>query len=300
MHNHSHENTHTTISNTTLKNIQLAFFLNLVFAIGEFIGGLYINSMAVLSDSLHDLGDSISLGFSWYFEKLAQRSRNGKYSYGFRRFSLLGAVINAIILVVGSTFVIREAVERLYNPAQANAEGMVIFAVVGIAVNGFAAYRMQKGKNMNAKVLTWHLLEDVLGWVAVLVVSIVMLFFNLPILDPILSIGLSVFVLYNVFKNLVETITLFLQAVPAQVDMDEIERRIKRLDKVVEVHHTHVWSLDGEENVLTTHIVLQEGAKSPEIRQIKNTIRDIAKEFHCDHTTVEFEYLKDDCSMPCP
>ena len=300
MHNHSHENTHTTISNTTLKNIQLAFFLNLVFAIGEFIGGLYINSMAVLSDSLHDLGDSISLGFSWYFEKLAQRSRNGKYSYGFRRFSLLGAVINAIILVVGSTFVIREAVERLYNPAQANAEGMAIFAVVGIAVNGFAAYRMQKGKNMNAKVLTWHLLEDVLGWVAVLVVSIVMLFFNLPILDPILSIGLSVFVLYNVFKNLVETITLFLQAVPAQVDMDEIERRIKRLDKVVEVHHTHVWSLDGEENVLTTHIVLQEGAKSPEIRQIKNTIRDIAKEFHCDHTTVEFEYLKDDCSMPCP
>lgn len=295
MHTHSHEH-----SNSTLKNIQLAFFINLVFAIGEFFGGLYINSVAVISDSLHDLGDSISLGFSWYFEKLAHRNRNGKYSYGFRRFSLLGAVINAIILVVGSIFVIREAVERLFTPAQANAEGMAIFAVIGIAVNGFAAYRMQHGKNMNAKVMTWHLLEDVLGWATVLIVSIVMLFFDLPILDPILSIGLSVFVLYNVVKNLVETISLFLQAVPAQVDMDEIERRVKHLDKVVEVHHTHVWSLDGEENVLTTHIVLEEGAKSQEIRQIKNAIRNIAREFHCEHTTVELEYLKDDCSLPCP
>lgn len=152
---------------------------------------------------------------------------------------------------------------------------------------------------MNAKMLTWHLLEDVLGWVAVLIVSIVMMFVDQPSLDPILSMGLSLFVLYNVIKTLVETISLFLQAVPAEVDMDEIERRIKRLEKVMDVHHTHVWSLDGEENVLTTHIVLAEGAKSQEIRQVKNSIREIAKEFHCDHTTVELEYLKDDCSMPC-
>jgi len=132
-----------------------------------------------------------------------------------------------------------------------------------------------------------------------LVVSIVMMFVDQPALDPILSMGLSVFVLYHVIKTLIETISLFLQAVPAEVDMDEIERRIKRLEKVVDVHHTHVWSLDGEENVLTTHIVLAEGSKSPEIRIIKNSIREIAREFHCEHTTVEFEYLKEDCSMPC-
>ncbi|MGV8026864.1 MAG: cation diffusion facilitator family transporter [Anaerolineaceae bacterium] len=286
-------------SASIIGNIKLAFFLNIIFAILEFVGGLYINSMAVLSDSLHDFGDSISLGLSWYFEKLSHRNRNGKYSYGFRRFSLLGAVINAIILVVGSVFIVREAILRLANPVQTDAKGMAIFAVVGIAINGFAAFRMQRGKTMNAKMLTWHLLEDVLGWVAVLVVSVVMMFVNEPALDPILSMGLSIFVLYNVIKTLVETISLFLQAVPAEVDMDEIERRIKRLEKVVEVHHTHVWSLDGEENVLTTHIVLAEGAKSPEIRNIKNSIREIAREFRCEHTTVEFEYLKDDCSMPC-
>jgi cobalt-zinc-cadmium efflux system protein len=127
-----------------------------------------------------------------------------------------------------------------------------------------------------------------------------MLFFDLPILDPILSIGLSVFVLYNVVKNLVEDHLLFLQAVPAQVDMDESERRVKRLDKVVEVHLTHVWSLDGEEKVLTTLSCWKKEPRVQEIRQIKNAIRDIAREFHCEHTTVEFEYLKDDCSMPCP
>jgi cobalt-zinc-cadmium efflux system protein len=293
---HTQEHDH---SANTIGNIKLAFFLNLIFAIAEFIGGLYINSVAVLSDSLHDLGDSISLGLSWYFEKLSHRNRNGKYSYGFRRFSLLGAVINAIILVVGSVFIIREAILRLANPVQTDVRGMAIFALIGVAINGFAAYRMQRGKTMNAKMLTWHLLEDVLGWVAVLIVSIVMMFVNQPALDPILSMGLSVFVLYNVIKTLIETISLFLQAVPAEVDMDEIERRIKRLEKVVDVHHTHVWSLDGEENVLTTHIVLAEGAKSPEIRLIKNSIREIAREFRCEHTTVEFEYLKDDCSMPC-
>ena len=294
MHTNEHEH-----SASIIGNIKLAFFLNIIFAILEFVGGLYINSMAVLSDSLHDFGDSISLGLSWYFEKLSHRNRNGKYSYGFRRFSLLGAVINAIILVVGSVFIVREAILRLANPVQTDAKGMAIFAVIGIAINGFAAFRMQRGKTMNAKMLTWHLLEDVLGWMAVLVVSIVMMFVNEPALDPILSMGLSIFVLYNVIKTLVETISLFLQAVPAEVDMDEIERRIKRLEKVVEVHHTHVWSLDGEENVLTTHIVLAEGAKSPEIRNIKNSIREIAREFRCEHTTVEFEYLKDDCSMPC-
>jgi len=293
---HTQEHDH---SANTIGNIKLAFFLNLIFAIAEFIGGLYINSVAVLSDSLHDLGDSISLGLSWYFEKLSHRNRNGKYSYGFRRFSLLGAVINAIILVVGSVFIIREAILRLANPVQTDVRGMAIFALIGVAINGFAAYRMQRGKTMNAKMLTWHLLEDVLGWVAVLIVSIVMMFVNQPALDPILSMGLSVFVLYNVIKTLIETISLFLQAVPAEVDTDEIERRIKRLEKVVDVHHTHVWSLDGEENVLTTHIVLAEGAKSPEIRLIKNSIREIAREFRCEHTTVEFEYLKDDCSMPC-
>ena len=297
MHIHEHNHTHST--NNTLGNIKLAFFLNVIFAVFEFIGGLYINSVAVLSDSLHDLGDSISLGLSWYFERLSHRNRNGKYSYGFRRFSLLGAVVNAVILIIGSFFVVREAVLRINDPVQANAQGMVVFAIIGVLVNGFAAFRMQQGKNMNAKMLTWHLLEDVLGWIAVLIASIVMIYLDIPILDPILSIGLSVFVLYNVVATLHSTIALFLQAVPAEVDIDEIERRIKRLDKVEGIHHTHVWSLDGEENVLTTHIVLIEGSKSPEIREIKKAIREIAREFHCEHTTVEFEYQKEDCSMPC-
>jgi cobalt-zinc-cadmium efflux system protein len=210
---------------------------------------------------------------------------------------LLSAVVSAIVLMTGSIFVFYEAIRRVANPQPSDARGMMVFALFGIAVNGFAALRTSRGKNLNSQIISWHLLEDVLGWAAVLVVSIVLLFTDLYILDPLLSILITLIVLYNVIKNFRKTLSVLLQGVPESVDIASIESEIRRMEMVNGIHHTHVWSLDGEENVLTTHIVLGLNAKKDQIRKIKNKVRELTKQNGLSHTTIEFEYLEDDCSM---
>jgi len=290
-HDHTHPHNHTEA------NIKIAFFMNAGFALAELIGGYFVNSVAIIADALHDFGDSLALAFSWRMEALARKESDKRFSYGYRRFSLLSAVVSAIVLMTGSIFIFFEAIQRLANPQPADAQGMMVFAFIGIAVNGFAALRTSRGKNLNSQIISWHLLEDVLGWAAVLVVSIVLLFTDLYILDPLLSILITIIVLFNVIKNFRKTLAVLLQGVPESVDIASIESEIRKMEMVNGIHHTHVWSLDGEQNVLTTHIVLGLNAKKEQIRTIKNKVRELTKKNGLSHTTIEFEYLEDDCSM---
>jgi cobalt-zinc-cadmium efflux system protein len=278
-------------------NLKLAFFLNFGFAVAEIIGGYLTNSIAIMADALHDLGDSVTLSISWRLEKLSEKGGDEKYSYGYKRFSLLSALVGAFILIGGSIIVIIEAIRRLRNPQPTDARGMLILAIFGIAINGFAAYRAGKGKNLNSRITYWHLLEDAIGWVAVLIVSLVLLVKEIYILDPILSLLVSGFVLFNVAKNMKETINLFLQGVPESIQIQAIEVEILKMEKVKNLHHTHIWSLDGEHHVLTTHIVLSMDSKKDDIRRIKDRIRKLTELYDLAHTTIEFEYLDDDCSM---
>lgn len=283
--------------NHQITNIRTAFFLNVLFAVAEIIGGIYTNSMAILADALHDLGDSFTLGISWQLERVAQKKGDQKYSYGYRRFSLLGAIVNAIVLIVGSIVVIYEAVPRIINPERSNAEGMIVFALVGILINGLAVLRLRDGKTMNARMLTWHLLEDVLGWIAVLIIAIVLMFSDVHILDPLLSLIITGYVIFNVVRNLEKTISLFLQAVPDEIQIEKIEAELKKYPKVLNIHHTHIWSLDGEHHVLTTHVMLAEDAHKADIRNLKCMLRDLTDRYGFEHTTIEFEYKDEDCSM---
>lgn len=290
---HSHHHHH----HANQENIKVAFFLNLAFALAEFIGGLYTNSVTILADALHDLGDSITLAISWRLEEFSERDEDHRYSYGYKRFSLLSALISGLILIIGSVFVISEAVQRLITPQESNAQGMLLFAIIGIAINGYAAFRTNKGKNMNSRMISWHMIEDLLGWIAVLVVSVILLFKPIRILDPILSLCITALVVFNILKNLIKVLRLFLQGVPENLDVAAIEEEIKQLDKVKDIHHTHVWSLDGEQHVLTTHVVLCLDAKKEDIRNVKSFIRGLTDRYMLAHTTVEFEYLDEDCSM---
>jgi len=287
-HDHSHDST---------GDLRLAFFLNLSFTIIEIAGGIWTNSLAILSDAIHDLGDSLSLGMAWYLETYARKDKDKKYSYGYRRYSLLSALINTVVLIVGSVFILSRAVTRLFNPEPVNAKGMILFAVLGIIVNGLAMLRLRGGKSLNAQVVAWHLIEDVLGWVAVLIMSIVLLFTDLYILDPIFSILITSFVLYNVIKNLRKTLALFLQAVPENMDLEKIENRLLAIDNVCSSHHTHIWSMDGEHHVLTTHLVVEEDTSQDEVLCIKEDINQLSKEMDFLHTTVEIEYGDEKCSM---
>jgi cobalt-zinc-cadmium efflux system protein len=280
-----------------VRSIQFAFFLNLGFTLIEVVGGLWTNSLAILTDALHDLGDSFALGAAWLLDRHAQKSGDASYSYGYRRYSLVGALTSTIVLMLGSAFVLSEAVPRLLSPEHSNAQGMLLFALAGIAVNGFAALRLRGGKSLNARVISWHLLEDVLGWGAVLLVSIVLLFTDIHILDPILAILIAGYILYNVFGNLRKTVRVFLQAVPHDVDLSKIERQVNALEGVRSTHHVHAWSLDGEHNVLTMHVIVEKTTNIDEFIAIKCEINDLIASQDFVHSTIEIELEGEDCRM---
>lgn len=287
-HQHSHDSG---------KNLKLAFFLNLSFTLIELVGGWYVNSVAIISDAVHDLGDSISLGTSWYLDRLSKKKATESYSFGYRRFSLLGALINAIVLILGSVFVIREAILRLQSPEMSDAKGMFYFALLGVAVNGYAAWKLSKGKTLNERVITLHLIEDVLGWVAVLIASIFLIFYPNPYLDPALSLLIAAYILWNVIKRLRETVFLFLQGQPLDVDKSAIEKEIRAIDHVDSTHHTHIWSLDGEHHVFTSHIKLRPLQSMEDILHVKNELKRIMKKYPFEHYTIETEFEGEDCVL---
>lgn len=289
---HDHDHVH-----DSEKSIRVAFFLNLSFTLIEVAGGLYTNSLAILSDALHDLGDSFAIGLSWYMEKQAGRPAAGAWSYGYRRLSLLAGLINALILIIGSLFILAFALPRLFAPEPANAEGMLLLAILGVAVNGAAVLRLRGGKNLNMQVISWHLMEDVLGWLAVLVVSLALMVTELHVLDPLLSILITGYVLYNVVRHLHSTLTIFLQAAPANLNIDTLNLALAAIPNVLSTHHTHAWSLDGEHHVFTTHLVVPAHADKAMIGEVKRAALQLMRDSDLMHTTIEIEYADETCRL---
>jgi len=292
MSGHSHHNH----GNESQKNIGIAFFLNAAFVVIEIIGGLLTNSIAILSDAVHDLGDSLTLGLSWVLEKRSRRPGNSRYTYGYKRLSLVGALMNAIVLLIGSGFIIANAIPRLFSPEPIDAKGMIILAVLGIIINGAAVLRLKKGTKIAEKVVSLHLLEDVLGWFAVLIVSIILLFADIPILDPILSLLITAFVLKNVVQNFGQIIKIFLQAVPDGYNIAEIENKVIELHpSILEIHGTKLWTLDGDSNIMTFHMCVKNKPDINEIVGLKRSVKNTLHELGIEDVTIEIENL-DNCS----
>jgi len=287
-HNHQH---HDAISG----RIGIAFFLNFFFTIIEFIGGILTNSTAIMADAVHDLGDTLSIGLAWWLNKISSKHPDDAFTYGYYRFSLLGALINGVVLIAGSVWVLSESLPRLITPEMPHAQGMFWLAVLGVCVNGIAAWKLSKGKTLNERILNWHLLEDVLGWAAVLIVSIMLLFFDWPILDPILAIAFTLFILINVLRNTYQTIKLFLQSVPDNKMLDEIRNKLESLDHVDAIHYLHLWSLDGERHVLTAHLEIDHMICANEQKQIKQQISERLADYSLAQTTIEFELPEEEC-----
>lgn len=289
-HHHHHHN-------QSGKNLKIAFFLNLGFTILEFFGGIYVNSVAIMSDAVHDLGDSLSLGTAWYLDKKSHKEADDKYSFGYKRFSLLGALINSIVLIGGSIYVISEAIGRLFEPQPSDAQGMIVFAIIGVLVNGYAAWKLSSGNSLNEKTVSWHLMEDVLGWVAVLIVAIVLNFTDNQYLDPALSILITLYILYNVVLRLKETLYIFLQGVPKEIKTEKIKKDILKINNIASLHHTHIWSLEGENHVFSAHIKLKNISDFEELINIKKQVKSVLKDYHFDHYTIETELDSETCDL---
>jgi len=289
MHDHTHN------SELSSQRIGWAFALNVGFTIIEFVGGMLTNSTAIMADAVHDLGDSLSIGTSWVLSKLSDKKADSSFTYGYKRLSLLGALINGIVLIAGSIWVLAQAIPRLFDPVMPEAEGMLALAVLGVTVNGFAAYKLSAGTTLNERVLNWHWLEDVLGWAAVLIVSIVLMFIEVPILDSLLAAGFTLFILFNVVRNTWYAVKLFVQAVPEHGLIERVRKELLSISAVASIHHEHAWSLDGESTVYTAHLEMGSPMASEEQIDIKSQIADRLQEFEFSHTTIELEFPQEDC-----
>ena len=271
------------------KNIKLAFAINLLFSIGELIGGFLINSVAIMSDAIHDLGDAIALGISWFLQNFSNKEGDEKFSFGYKRFSLLSALINAAVLIAGSIYIFTQAIPLLFNPEHSNAQGMIWFAIVGVLLNGYAAFKLHKGKSVNEGILSWHMLEDVLGWVAVLIVGIVLLFKDIHILDPILSLAIALFILVNVVRNLTKTMKILLEGVPEVINIEEIQVKIEKIPGVLAVQELNIWSIDGEDNALNLHLSVK-GNSLADSTAIKENVRKATSNLKIAHSAIELEW----------
>jgi len=274
----------------TEKNILVAFILNVLFSIFELVGGLFTGSIAILSDSLHDLGDALSIGLSYFLEKKSKKKPDNNYTYGYIRYSVLGSIITSTILFVGSIFVIVESIKRFVNPTVINYDGMIVFAVFGVVVNLIATYFTREGDSLNQKAVNLHMLEDVLGWIVVLMGSILMRFTNIVYIDSILSILVAIFILINAYLNLKQVVDLFLEKTPGDIDIKDIESKLLKIDGVCGVHHIHIRSIDGYNNYATLHVVVKKYS-----HEIKNKLKEELEHNNIKHSTIELELVDEEC-----
>lgn len=272
----------------TDKNILIAFVLNLAFAIFEFVGGAFTNSVAIMSDAIHDIGDALSIGVSYLLEKKSKGKPNDDYTYGYARYSVIGSVFTTMVLLTGSCFVLYNAVRRLLSPEEINYNGMLVFAIIGVTVNLAAAWATRRGDSLNQKAVNLHMLEDVLGWIGVLIGSVVMKFTDFWLIDPLMSIIIASWILFNAGKTMVGAIRLLADKSPIQIE--SVINSVKSIDGVIDVHHVHVWSMDGKSNCATMHVLVKANHA-----EIKKKIRDALNEIGIAHTTLELESKWEHC-----
>jgi cobalt-zinc-cadmium efflux system protein len=284
-HNHNHSN--------STSNLTIAFIINIVFTIIEVIGGLYTNSIAILSDAVHDLGDSISLGMSAFLERVSKRAPDEKYTFGYQRFSLLGALISSLVLFGGTVFILTETIPRLLNPQEVDAKGMLVFSVLGIFFNGLAYLRTHGGASLNERTVSLHLLEDLFGWVAILIGSFILLFVDWYMLDALMSIMISIFILYHVYRNLKEIFAILLQRAPKHIDIKAVKENIQNIEGVLSTYHIHLWSLSDDECMMSIHVIVDEATTLDQMSTLKRNIKDSLKEYNLHHITIEFERNED-------
>lgn len=277
----------------TQTRILVAFLLNLVFSAIELIGGFLTNSVAIISDSVHDFGDAVSIGIAFFLERKSHQQPDEKYTYGYLRFSVLGGLITTLILIIGSILVIAGSVARILHPVAVNYDGMIILAVIGVILNFAAAYITRESNSINQKSVNLHMLEDVLGWVVVLIGAILMRFTNFSMIDPLMSIGVAVFIFIEALKNLRSVTDLFLVKKPDHIDIKSLRGQLKQLPEIIDVHHIHVWSLDGNRNYLTMHLK----TSTKDYVKLKQVVRHLLEQNQIQHSTIEIEAPSEHCEQ---
>lgn len=298
-HHHPHDDhghTHAHGPAPATGGLALAFAVNLLFTGVEAVGGWWTGSIAVLTDAVHDMGDALVLGTAWYLQRVAAQGRDARYSYGYGRYSMLGGWLTAGVLIAGALFMLATAIPRLWQPELPRTVGMVWIAVFGLLANGLAAWKLHGGGSLNERGAYLHLLEDVLGWAAVLVGAVVMHITGWAVIDPLLSIGISLFILYNAIGTLRNGTRILMQAQPVGIEEATVRERLLALPDVRGIHDQHSWTLDGHYIVHTVHLLVEE-IDLHRARTVKAEARQALAQLGIHHATIELEWPGEPCSL---
>lgn len=269
------------------QNLAFVFFMNLAFNIIVIIGGLATNSVAILADCIHDMSDTISIAFAWFLERLSQKDSTDKYSYGYQRFSILGAVVISVFVIIMAFVILSEAIPRLFSPEGVDAGGMLLVAIVGIIFKSISVYKLHEGETFNEKAILIHQLGDIFEWVAILILSVVLMFWDgAQYLDPFVSIGIALWLIFNLTRNLYKSLEVLLQKTPDHFDVDEFKSSIMSIEGIKAIDDFHVWSLDGIDSVLTLKVEIDDWNSQD---KIKKQIYDISSRYHIVDITIEFD-----------
>ncbi len=292
LHGHDHGHGHA----AGAASLRVAFFINLAFTAVEAVGGWWTGSIAVLTDALHDAGDCLVLGTAWWLQRVAMKGRDAQYSYGYGRYSMLGGWLTSVVLMVGAGAMMVLSLPRLWAPELPHTTGMMGIAVFGLLMNGLAAWKLHGGGSLNERGAYLHLLEDVLGWAAVLVGAVIMYFTGWAIVDPLMSVGIGVFILWNALSTLRKGTGILMQEIPAGIDMQAIRTRLMTIPHVRDLHDQHTWTLDGNLVVHTVHVVVAD-VDLLQARGIKAQARAELKALGIHHATIELEWADEHCGL---
>lgn len=312
-HDHSHErhehnNEHDDQNHSKDNALSFAFWLNLAFSIVEVIGGVLTNSTAIIADAFHDLMDAVAIGLAILLEKVSNKKRSAKFSYGYKRFSLLSALGLSIFLLAGSVTMIIAGYHSFFSEKEVHSVGMLVLGVIGLAVNGVAFLKIKNGAglshhghshaghNHNSQSIMLHLLEDVLGWAAVLIGAVIIYFTGWNWIDGVLTIGIALYVGFNAVKNLIATVKVMLQSVPENVDVTQLTEELNQIEGVTNIHDVHIWSMDGSYNVGSVHAVTRDLAVKS-VHDVMNNIMQLMQKYNIQHPTVQIEMHTNNCEF---
>ncbi len=273
------------------ENIKLVFLSKLSFSIFELIGGIFINSVSIVSEAVRNFGNCISNGMSYYFESKSKKQSDNKYTYGYLRYSLISALITSFILLTGAVLTLYTAIPRVFYPKVINYNGMLIFAFLGMIFTGYSVYKKYEGDWKNVRVVSLHMFKDVLGWGVILLGSLFMKILNSPTLDSLLSIGISSYILYNVYDNIKGIMAVFMEKIPDDIDVRELKKYLKnKYENIIDIHHLYIWTIDGINNYITMHLVIDSNANMQDVIELKYSIKDELGHKNTKHVTIEIEY----------
>jgi cobalt-zinc-cadmium efflux system protein len=277
----------------TEKNLLISTLLNLFIALAEVAGGIISNSLALISDALHNLGDTSALFIAYVANMISKKDHTQKKTFGYKRIEILAALFNAVILVVIIVYLFIEAYKRLYHPEPVKGLVMFIVASIGFLANLLSVVLLKKhsDKNINIRAAYLHLLGDTLSSILVILSAILIYFFNLFWIDPVVTILLGLYLLKETYVILKEALDILMQATPPGLDLAEVKKALEEITEIDNIHHVHAWNLSDRVVHFECHVDVASDLRISETESLSEKIHALLKnKFNITHVTLQYEY----------